>query len=63
MSSRIRSNHYTFLKVAVVEDTEVAALVQGGLGLQVPAMAGITILVEEEEQMIGGETKILSIKK
>ena len=61
MSSRI-SNHYTFLKVAVVEDTEVAALVQGGLGLQVPAMAGITILVEEEEQMIGGETKILQSK-
>ena len=41
----------------------MAALVQGGLDLQVPAMAGITILVEEEEQMIGGETKILSIKK
>lgn len=49
--------------VVVEEDTEVAALVQGGLGLQVPAMAGITILVEEEHQMIGGETKILSIKK
>ena len=47
----------------VVEDTEVATLVQDGLGLQVPAMAGITILVEEEEQMIGGETKILSMKK
>ena len=61
--SNLISNHYTFFKVVVVEDTEVAALVQGGLGLQVPAMAGITILVEEEEQMIGGETKILSIKK
>ena len=41
----------------------MATLVQDGLGLQVPAMAGITILVEVEEQMIGGETKILSIKK
>lgn len=50
-------------EVVVVEDTEVATLVQDGLGLQVPAMAGITILVEEEEQMIGGETKILSMKK
>ena len=45
-----------------MEDTEVAAPAQGGLGLQVPAMAGTTTLVEEE-QMIGGETKILSIKK
>ena len=40
-----------------MEDTEVAALVQGGLGLQVPAMVGITILVEEEQEMIGGETR------
>ena len=56
------SNHYAFLKVVVVEDTEVAAQAQGGLGHQVPATAGITTRVEEE-QMIGGETKILSIKK